>query len=382
MLIAIDTRELSDPQVGSGAGVSHYIWGIVRALLKQGQEHTFLIFLDPSIRKDSIEVLLKDGKYVEIQQINTHQYPFFSNHFLFPQYIKQFHPDIFFAPGGQIPLGYNGKSVVTIHDLAIFKHASWFKDKCLGKWFSTHIFVPKTLYKATCLFAVSQATKQDLQKIFRIPEEKIKVVYPGVNTPISIESTVSEKTYFLCLGTLEPRKNFILAVQAFDRLLKKYPELEGSLRLIIAGKRGWKYKELLQTIDTVNKKYTNQKDCVIQELGYISFEKKWSLLKNAIGFIFPSFYEGFGLPVLEAMSLGVPVITTNNGALKEVGQDAVIYVSGEDIDELAKAMQDLLVNQELRESLSALGKKQSEKFSWQQSAEVLLFEFKRIYNQD
>ena len=88
MLIAIDTRELSDPQVGSGAGVSHYIWGIVRALLKQGQEHTFLIFLDPSIRKDSIEVLLKDGKYVEIQQINTHQYPFFSNHFLEVQKLR------------------------------------------------------------------------------------------------------------------------------------------------------------------------------------------------------------------------------------------------------------------------------------------------------
>jgi alpha-1,3-rhamnosyl/mannosyltransferase len=161
----------------------------------------------------------------------------------------------------------------------------------------------------------------------------------------------------LCLGTIEPRKNFILAARAIKILREKFPDV----KLLIAGGRGWKFSETVREFDPG----------FVEELGFVSLEQKAELLAGAQALVFPSLYEGFGLPPLEAMKLGVPVITTRSGALPEVCGEAASYVSINDPAELAQVMEKMF-DEKLRTEYIEKGLKQAEKFSWKKSAEEIL----------
>lgn len=356
MRIAIDGRYILDPAAGQFGGISEYTDGVVRALLKEKNDDEFVLFFSDKYPEEKIKEFFSQMKVVRVP---VERGNFFFNHFSFPKLVRSYHPDIFFAPHGQLPLGWRGRAMITVHDLAIYDHPEWFLGG-FSRWFSTKIVVPWSFRRAEKIIAVSEATKKDLVRLFNVPVEKISVVHPAV-TVLEVPPKRSDK-YFLCLGTIEPRKNFILAARAMKIFHEKFPDY----KLLIVGKRGWKFEETVKEFIGAD---------FIEEIGYASPEEKFSFLVGAQALIFPSLYEGFGLPPLEAMILGVPVITTAVGAIPEVCGAAARYVSINDPAELARAMEEM-TDEAKRKIYIEKGLEKVKLFSWQKTASEIMKIFK------
>ncbi|MFZ2190187.1 MAG: glycosyltransferase family 1 protein [Candidatus Magasanikiibacteriota bacterium] len=273
--------------------------------------------------------------------------------------------NIWFSPNLNFTnLSKGVKHIQTIHDLSFefFPECFTWKQR-LWHWF---LNPKKQCKRADIILTPSENTRRDVVDRYHISDNKIQVLRPGLSVDrghktedIRHKYGLPEK-YILYLGTLEPRKNVESIVDAYklyrSQITDHYP-------LVLAGALGWKNKKLMQLIkNTPNVKYS----------GYVDGEDKMVLYKNASLFVFPSLYEGFGLPVLEAMSCGVPVITSNRSSLTEVGQDAVYYVNPNNVNELAGAMELIMKNNELRTRMIARGLEVGKDFDWQKSAQELL----------
>ncbi|MFH1089620.1 MAG: glycosyltransferase family 1 protein [Candidatus Uhrbacteria bacterium] len=375
MYLAIDCREILSPARGSYAGIPHYVDGVTRGFLEFAPtDWQIVLFFRPDVSLEIIQALQSLRSDVKIILVPRFRSIFFLNHFIFSYLILKNKSDLFFAPAGQLPLGFIGRAVVVVHDLAIYDHPEWFPDNGFVRWFSTKIVVPLSFFRAKKIITISEATKKDLIRHFKIKEEKIFVVHPAVSIPKIIPVLTDELRqkfdllgrYFLCLGTIEPRKNFFMAVKAAKILCEGGVEF----RLVIVGKRGWKWQATVEEIKRVN-----QSKKIINELGYVSQEEKLALLAGAEALVFPSLYEGFGLPPLEAMKIGTPIITTAVGSLPEACGSAARYVSGTDPEELALAMKEM-ADLETRKDYIERGKQWSEKFTWKKTIEKILLVLK------
>lgn len=352
MKIAIDCRYILDPVAGQFGGISEYTDGVARALLKLKTNDEFILFFSEKYPEEKIKEFAARAR---VARVPVGRGNFFFNHFSFPQLVRSHHPDIFFSPHGQFPLGWRGRAIITVHDLAIYDHPEWFPGG-FSRWFSTKFVVPRSFRRAEKIITVSEATKKDLIRLFQLPVEGVSVVYSAVT--VSEASPKRTDNYFLCLGTIEPRKNFILAARAIKIFHQKFPDY----RLLIAGKRGWKYEATVKEFVGAD---------FIKEIGYVSPEEKFSLLAGARALVFPSLYEGFGLPPLEAMTLGVPVITTAVGALPEVCGAAARYVPTDDPTELVRAMEEM-IDEKTRRAYIEKGVARIKDFSWPNTAEEIL----------
>jgi glycosyltransferase involved in cell wall biosynthesis len=174
------------------------------------------------------------------------------------------------------------------------------------------------------------------------------------------------KDFVLFVGTLQPRKNIIRLIEAFSKLLKDKKYQESPLQLVIVGKKGWQYDEIL---DSPKKFGIDNK---VKFLDFVPDEDLIMLYKNALCFAWPSLYEGFGLPILEAMKMGCPVITSNVSSMPEAGGDAALYVDPENVDDIAKKLSDVVSDPKLRQDMVEKGKKQVQKFSWEKTARQTL----------
>lgn len=240
---------------------------------------------------------------------------------------------------------------------------------------------PRTLKTADRIIAVSNSTKRDLINYFNIPEEKIKVILEAADEKFKLLNKeeineVKQKynlnfPFILYVGTLEARKNIPTLIKAFYKIKKKNIEH----KLVIAGKKGWKYKEIFETID----KLDLQNDVVFT--GYVSDEDLPALYNAADLFVYPSIYEGFGLPPLEAMACGTPVITSNTSSLPEVVGDAGIMVDPCDVDGLTQTMCDVLTNDGLREDMIKKGLERAKMFTWEKCARETLKVYEEVYNE-
>lgn len=241
--------------------------------------------------------------------------------------------------------------VVTFHDLSYEVYADFFS----GRMRAWHHFVqPKRIAKeADVIIAVSESTKQDLVELYGVNQEKVRVIYPGVSsmyTPIDLQSreyagevhSVRTKyqlpqEFLLYLGTLEPRKNVGMVIEAFEAIAAKYPSLD----LVIAGKKGWLCEEILGL--AANSPFGTR----IHFTGFVDEEDKRYLYNLAKIFIYPSFYEGFGFPVLEAMSCGVPTITSHVSSLPEVTDGKALTISPYNVHELIWGVDQLMGDERL-----------------------------------
>lgn len=375
MRIGIDCRTILDPQK-KGAGVEHYNYFLVKNLLAIDQKNEYILFFDSAFK----ETKEFERKNVKIKYFPFSQYknflPFAYSHLLLSAFLNREKLDLFHSPTATAPLAYSGNIVVTVHDLAIYHNKDWFPG---NQAFSVKIAVPQTLKKAKKIIAVSESTKWDIINIFKISPEKIKVVYEGVEkVAINDDETRKikekfnlEKDFIFFVGTFEPRKNIINLIKAFLRLTQN-KELKGKINLVLAGKKGWKYKEIFEILKAKEAKEN------IKYLDYIDVKEKFILLKEAKVFVFPSFYEGFGVPVLEAMSLGTPVITSKNSSLTEVGGKAVIYIDPHNIEEIAESINKVLQDEELRQKMKEEGLIQIKKFSWEKCARETLEIYKSV----
>lgn len=364
MHIGIDCRTILNPRGGEFAGVGHYTQNLVTHLVEQYPHDDFVLFANETT--DALAKIAKNSNVRIVHfplQRSRRFLPLVYSHGVVARTIAGQKLDVFHGPANSIPLAYSGPSVVTVHDLAIYSHPEWFRKESP---FSQKILVPQSLKKSRAIIAVSQSTADEVQRLFNVLKEKIQVVYEGgvKNKPTLFERRTNNEILFV--GTLEPRKNLIRLVKAFEQL----PDTQYTL--ILAGKSGWNNEELVETI--AQSSAANR----IQLRGYISAEEKIRLMQKCAVFVFPSLWEGFGLPVLEAMSVGAPVLTSNISALPEIGGDAVYYCDPNSIQSIQDGLQQLLDDEQLRQKLSKKARQRAEQFSWQRCAQETYNVYKSI----
>lgn len=271
-----------------------------------------------------------------------------------------------------IPPGVRGKKAVYIYDM-VYKACPETMEEENRRYLERN--VENSCRCADIIITISDFSKNEILKYLDIEEKKIHVVPCGVdletfNCDITSGSVtaVREKysipsSYYLYLGTLEPRKNIPAIVEAYKILRNQL--MEETPYLVIAGKKGWDY----ETIFSLVKQYQLEEQVIFT--GYITEEDKKSLLKGALSFVFPSLYEGFGLPPLEAMACGTPVIVSDRASLPEVVGNAGLLIDPEDHEGLATAMEKVFSDMDYRKELSQKGIEQAQKFSWKETARKL-----------
>jgi len=267
------------------------------------------------------------------------------------------------------------KTVFTLHDLIFRFYPEMHKP--LNRWFLT-LMMPRFLQAADAVVAVSECTKRDAVKTYGLDETKIKVIYEGVNPRFRRSSpddtsAVRRKyglpeRYVLSVGMIEPRKNLTSLLEAYVLLRNE----DSQLKLVIVGKRGWLYEGFFRRLRELG-----LEDEVIFP-GFVADEDLPASYSAADLFAFPSLYEGFGLPVLEAMACGTPVICSNTSSLPEVAGDAALLVDPNSVEALTRAIIDVLENKELRDELRAKGPRQAAKFSWEATARETLAVYESV----
>lgn len=281
--------------------------------------------------------------------------------------LKKINPSVLFCPSPIGPFFYR-KKVVVIHDCAHI-HFPEFKSIFSKIYFKIMCFSAK--YFSKNIITVSEFSKKELIKHYNIRSKKITVIYEGIPKLPDVDNGVIQKVlekfklnplYFLYVGNTRSRKNIFGLLEGFKIFLQKYPDC----KLVLAGKIDTKFLNIKEKIRSL------KLDNNVIQTGFISDEEKVALYKMAIGLVFPSFYEGFGIPIIEAQSLGLPVITSNTSSLPEIGGDSVLYVNPYDINEIAGCMEKLFLNEDLRKDLIKKGHNNIKKFSYRKAAEKLL----------
>jgi glycosyltransferase involved in cell wall biosynthesis len=284
-------------------------------------------------------------------------------------------PEVVWMPMANVPLlrRRNTKVVVTIHDLA-FKHfPQYFTKKDLRK---LNFFSKLAINKSDHIIAISNATKRDILNFFpHIKPEKISVVYHGFTSEL-FERNITEKQnevvlskfnlkkneYLLYVGAIQPRKDLVTLVLAFEQLAKTNLKL----KLVIGGDKAWQWEETFNRIEE-----SPVKERIIVT-GKLQFEDVSVLYRNAAVFVFPELYAGFGIPLLEAMASGVPVVSANNSSLIEAGGEAAIYFESGNVYELATKIESILANETLRLQMIENGREHVKDFSWEKCAKHTL----------
>ncbi len=288
--------------------------------------------------------------------------------------------DLLHQPAFSVPMFYSGKVVVTVHDLIAIVYGQdipFFSRQYFGHW------MPFTYRKANHIIAVSNHTKRDLIKLLNLPEQKITVIYEGVEPnfkPIKRPSVIKKVQkryqtggrYFLHLGTLNPRKNLDFLIRIFAQVVRRHPDC----RLILTGKQGWYYTGLYKTVARLGLGRH------VVFTGYIEEVDKPALYSGAVGFTFPSLYEGFGFPPLEAMACGTPVIASNRSSIPEVVGRAGILLDPNDGPGWVKAIERLLDSSSFAQKLAAQGLVQAKKFNWFKTAQQTTLVYQRVLKEE
>ncbi|MBS1650839.1 MAG: glycosyltransferase family 4 protein [Bacteroidetes bacterium] len=282
--------------------------------------------------------------------------------------LNRLKPDLFVSTDGNICLGAKCKQISVIHDINFHHFPS---DLPKAESIYHNYFYPKYAQKATRVVTVSEYSKSDISKNYAISTNKIDVVYNGINSffnPISEtdkikvkEKFASGNNYFVFIGSIHPRKNIVRLIEAFAMFSKTNPHY----KLLICGPKFWGEKEIEITI-----KKNNLANLVVFT-GRLSDEDLNLVLASATALTFVPYFEGFGIPLLEAMQCETPIICSNTSSMPEVAGEAALYVNPFEINEIAKAMQEIASNEALRKSLIEKGKLQKQKFSWDNAADLL-----------
>jgi len=270
-------------------------------------------------------------------------------------------PDVLFVPSYAVPQIHPAKTAVTIHGLEYkyFPECYSLKERFLLE-FNTKLSVKL----ASKIIVPSKSTKKDLMKFYGVDEGKIKIVYHGVrikNQELRIKNN-NKSFNVLFVGRLEKRKNIINLIKAFEIFKNNIQYSIFNIQLTLVGKAGFGFEEIKKAIQE-----SLYKDDIILK-DYISETEKDELYKKADLFVLPSFYEGFGLPVLEAMSYGIPVICSDASSLPEVAGDAALLINPNNIEEIAEAMNEVFNDDDLRSRMIKKGFENVEKFSWEKCA--------------
>lgn len=372
MRIGIDIRCLAG---GKRTGVEEYTIALLEGLFERNPENTYILFFN-AWKKVQPEFSWAT-KYSNVT-LKTFHFPnkllnFSLWYFRFPRLDKLIGgTDIFFLPNLNFSaVSKNTKLIVTAHDLSfeIFPETFSLKRRI---W---HFFINfrRLALSADRVIAVSQSTKNDLIDYYGVPEKNITVIQSGRGKQFHIMSrndtrlvAVQEKYHLpykciLSLATFEPRKNILAVILAYEALMRLNHPVLNKYALVIAGTHGWKYEEIFEAIQK-----SPFKEKIILP-GFIADEDKTALYNLASIFVYPSLYEGFGFPPLEAMACGVPVIVSHSSSLPEIVGDAGILIDPYQPDEIFQALKQTLLDQELLDILHKKSEARAQNFSWEKT---------------
>jgi glycosyltransferase involved in cell wall biosynthesis len=367
MIIGIDASRANK---SNKTGVEWYSYHLIQALKKIDQENRYFLYTNSVLTGELArcpsnfhQALLKWPPVRLWTLIRLSWAMKFGRH----------KPHVLFVPAHTIPLLRPVKTAVTVHDIGFVRFPELYKwtDKIYHKWSTRYI-----KKHADQIITISNFSKQELQEVYQIPAEKIKVIHIGYNQQVyrqidnqDLAEQVKSKyqihqTYFMFTGRLEAKKNIGGLIESFSQYKEKHADDQHLL--VLVGKPGYGFEAAKALIE----KY--QLDGWVKCLDYIPQEDLAVLLNQADLFIFPSLYEGFGIPILEAMACGTPVVCSNTTALPEVAGDAAIKFNPEKIEAIVKAIETVIYSPEIKAALVAKGLEQCQKFSWEKCARETL----------
>src|SRR5712664_3291553 len=347
--IVVDGVGLERPR----AGVGVYTTQILHAMSGDRPDCRMTVFGPP-------------GAFVHVPNTGYRPMPrarLIGRHFQWPARLRRLKPDVFFGAVGALPLMDVGSpSVITVHDLAIYRNAGWFPPR---QPLSTRWVVPGSLGRADRVIAVSSNTARDAEELFGVPRSRIAVVPHGVSPglrPMSAEELASVRERFrlperfiLFVGTIEPRKNLLTLLEAWA-MMRDRPDL------VIVGGWGWNYEPIRERISRLGDR--------VHHLDAVEPTALPAIYNLARVLAHPAWYEGFGLPPLEAMACGTPVIVSDRSSLPEVANDAALVVAADEPDEWRKALERLLGDTQLAADLRHRGILRAAQFSWERAARL------------
>ena len=352
MRIAIDASRTTVARV---TGTERYALELIRALIALGPEHRFTLYF-----RDTPQ----PGLFPNLPNVESRVIPFRRawTHVRFALALAQDRPDIVWVPAHTLPFVFPGRAAVTVHDLGyrLFPQAHPARQRRYLDWTTAH-----SARRANVVFADSRATASDLEQFYGTPEGKIRVVYPGVDIPAigdipEMRSRLGlPERYFLFLGTLQPRKNIQRLVRAYAQWKANYPE--DDIALVMAGAQGWMFDPA----------WVEGVPGIIQT-GYVDDADRGALYAGALALLFPSLYEGFGFPVVEAMGCGTPVLASNTSSLPELVGDSGLLVDPLDEAAIAGGIARLANDSALRAQLVGKGRIQAARFTWEAAARGIL----------
>ncbi|HML63412.1 MAG TPA: glycosyltransferase family 1 protein [Dysgonomonas sp.] len=328
-------------------GVHRYAFEICNKLHEMGVD--FHVAVPKEIHPD----YKFNFKVVKCGSLNTHLWEQIS----LPRYLKRIGSPLLISFTGCGPLNYSNQ-IMTIHDVSHERYPEWFSKNYYRFY---HYMMPRIGKKAHAVLTVSEFSKKEIVDTLGINAEKIHVVHSNVpfhNKPskeeiLNFTRNPEAERYILAVSSMDPRKNFIRLVEAFDKIKDK------SVKLYIIGMsfKAFNTPDLQKLIGEN-----------VHLPGYIPDEKLQTMYQNALLSVYPSLYEGFGLPPLESMTYGCPVINSDIPALREVSQDAALYVNPYNVEDITQKIEQLLVDEPLRKELQEKGLLQIKKYSWDKSA--------------
>ncbi len=364
--------------VQQGAGIGRYTRELVRALAKLDQSNDYVLFAAAGGQRTTDSGWPSNFQMRSVP-LSDRSLAILWHRLQLPLWVELVTGpvDIFHSPDFVLPPVRRAKTLLTVHDLSFMRY-----PECTHANLRAYLnkVVPRSVHRADLILADSQHTKNDLVELLGVKPGKIEVVYPGVEErfrPIKDQALLEQVRrrynlplrFILGLGTLQPRKNFTRLIEAFASVQAgKY----ASLHLVIAGGRGWLYEEIFATVERLGLGGR------VVFPGFVADGDLPALYNLAALFVFPSLYEGFGLPPLEAMACGTPVITSDASSLPEVVGEAGLMVEATDVTALAEAMRRVLEDDELREKMIVRGLEQARKFTWKKAAARLLSLYEAI----
>ena len=365
MKIAVNTRLLLNERLD---GIGRFTDETLRIITSQHPEHRFLFYFDR--KYDQKFIYNSNVQPVVLLPQARHPFLFLSwFEASLPLHFKFSKPDLFLSPDGFLSLTTKVKSVGVIHDLN-FEHFPEDIPWLVRKYYKT--MFPRFAQKASRIATVSEYSKMDIADTYGISPTKIDVVYNGAGNifkplPVDEKQMVRQKfskgsEYFFFVGTLHPRKNLVNLFKAFDQFKKS-----GStdIKLVLAGARMWWTDDIRLAYEAME-----HRDEVIFT-GRVSDQDLASLMASALALTYVSYFEGFGIPILEAFCCDTPVITSNLTSMPEVAGNAAILTDPFSINSIAEAMQKVASDSAFRQKMIDTGREQRDKFSWQQTAEKL-----------
>lgn len=371
------------PCLGNRSGIGIYEYELIKRLQNM-KEIKYEGNLFGFFKSDDIKNSLADI-FIDIHVCRYISYALYRRiwNYIPLRYNKIFndYSDIYHFFNYIVPPNIKGKVITTIHDMTHELYPETMSKRNLKRIKNG---IDYSIKRSDKIITVSESSKNDIIRLMNVPESKIEVVYNGVeykrfHQKYSDEEEAKVRNkynlpedYILYMGTLEPRKNIESIIKSFE-LLKKQGKFS-NVKLVIAGKKGWLFESIFNLVNKLNL----ESEVIFTD--YVDEDDKPIIYNMAKLFVFPSLYEGFGIPVLEAMASSVPVITSNVSSLPEVAGDAAVLVEPKDIEGIAQMMERVLTDEKLRNNLIERGKIQAQKFTWEASAEKMCKIYKEVMN--